>query len=226
MSHSAHPFSLRLGIIRDWRSRWFDRRNYRRLLKGDILIREWLIKRLRGSYIGEITMERSPALFHVIIKTARPGLVIGRGGEGIEKLRKAILRHIAKIGIGGAAPGQLKISVEEIQAPDTHAAIVAYMIAEELEKRMHFRRVIKKSIDKVIAAKGVRGVRVTLSGRLGGAEMSRHESLMKGQIPLQTLRADVDFARERAHLPYGDIGIKVWVYRGEIFPENQGAKRP
>lgn len=216
MTHSAHPLSLRLGIIRDWRSRWFERRNYRKLIKTDILIREWLAKRLRGSYVGEMIMERSPAVFHVIIKTSRPGLVIGRGGEGIEKLRKDILRQVAKID-AGAVSGQLKISVEEIQAPDTNAAIVAYRIAEELEKRMHFRRIMKKSIDKIIAAKGVRGVKVALFGRLGGAEMSRHESLMKGQIPLQTLRADIDFARERAHLPYGDIGIKVWIYRGEVF---------
>lgn len=216
MSHSAHPFSLRLGIIRDWRSRWFERRNYRKLIKIDILIREWLIGRLRGSYVGEVIIERSPAFVHIIVKTSRPGLVIGRGGEGIEKLRKDVLKQFAKIE-AGVISGQLKISVEEIQAPDTNAAIVAYMIAEELEKRMPFRRIMKKTIDKVIAAKGVRGVKVALFGRLGGAEMSRDESLMKGQIPLQTLRADIDFARERAHLPYGDIGIKVWIYRGEIF---------
>ena len=215
MSHSVHPYSFRLGIIRDWKSRWFERRNYRAFLKSDVLVREWLAKRLRGAYVAEVAIERSPAVLHLIIKTSRPGLVIGRGGEGIEKLRKDILKMFKKIGTPES--GQLKISVEEVQSPDSHAAIVAYMIAEELEKRLPFRRVMKKTIDKVIANRDVRGIKIGLFGRLGGAEMSRDESLMKGRIPLQTLRADVDFARERAHLPYGDIGIKVWIYRGEVF---------
>lgn len=179
------------------------------------MIREWLAKRLRGSYVAEVSIERSPALLHINIRTARPGLIIGRGGEGIEKLRKDILKTLKKIGAN--EKGQLKISVEEVRLPDTHAAIVAYAIAEELEKRLPFRRIMKKAIDRVMASRGVYGIKVALLGRLGGAEMSRHESLMKGQIPLQTLRADIDFARERAHLPYGDIGIKVWIYRGEVF---------
>lgn len=215
MSHNVHPYSFRIGILRGWKSRWFDIKTYHALLKCDTLLREWIGRRFRGSYIGAIEIERSPSLMHVIIKTSRPGLLIGKKGEGIERLKKESLRKMRRWNI--PLPPELKISVEEIQSPGTNAAIVAQMIAEDLQKRLPFRRVIKKTIDKVMANKEVKGIKVRFAGRLDGSEMARREWLMKGRIPLQTLRADVDFARERAHLPYGDIGIKVWIYKGEIF---------
>jgi len=215
MGHSVHPYSFRIGILRDWKSRWFKNRVYRQFLKSDILIREWLEGRLRGMYIANIEIERGQNEMNLILKTSRPGLLIGRGGEGIEKLRKEISGKAEKLNLN--LPKNFKISVQEIKSPETHSKIVAQMIAEDLEKRMNFRRVLNQSLEKVMANRDVKGVKVALSGRLDGAEMARYEWLKRGQVPLTTLRADIDFARERAHLPYGDIGIKVWIYKGEIF---------
>ncbi|PIR69761.1 MAG: 30S ribosomal protein S3 [Candidatus Niyogibacteria bacterium CG10_big_fil_rev_8_21_14_0_10_46_36] len=218
MSHNVHPYSFRLGIIRDWKSRWFDKKEYHRFLKGDVLMREWLTKRLRGSYVADIGIERSPTLLHFIISTSRPGMLIGKKGEGIDTLRKDIIRHMQRTKL--TIPQEVKISIEELRSPESNSAIVSQMIAEDLERRLPFRRVMKKTLDKVITNRDVEGIKVKLSGRLGGAEMSRVEWLMRGRVPLQTLRADIDFARERAHLPYGDIGIKVWIYRGEKFAKD------
>lgn len=215
MSKTVHPFSFRLGIIRNWKSRWFNLRKYRHFLKIDTIIREALEKKLHDMYVESIEIERTPALFHIIIKTSRPGLVIGRKGEGAEKLKKDIkkLFHKFKLEI----PQEIKLTIEEVRFPETHAKIVAQMIAESLEKRINFRRVIKQHLEKVMANKEVKGVKISLSGRLGGAEMSRYEWLKKGRIPLQTLRSDIDFARWKARLPYGYIGVKVWIYKGEKF---------
>jgi small subunit ribosomal protein S3 len=142
-------------------------------------------------------------------------MLIGRQGEGATKLKNDINRFLKKI--QHKAPREIRLDIEEVRQPETHAAIVGQMIAEGLEKRLMFRRVMKQTLDKVMANKEVKGVRITLSGRLGGADMSRTENMKLGQIPLQTFRADIDFAKEKAHLPYGDIGIKVWVYKGEVF---------
>ncbi|MBI5134337.1 MAG: 30S ribosomal protein S3 [Candidatus Taylorbacteria bacterium] len=218
MSHTVHPYSHRLGIIRDWKSRWFaGKGKYQDYLKSDILLREFLTKKFRGMYVADIEIERNEKAIRIIIKTSRPGVIIGRQGEGAQMLRADILAFIQKHG-GKLQKGQdLKLDIEEIRNPESNAAIVAYMIAESLEKRLPFRRVMKQTIEKVMANRDVKGVRVFLGGRLGGAEMARVEDMKKGQIPLQTLRADIDFAREKAHMTYGDIGIKVWIYKGEIF---------
>lgn len=217
MSKKAHPYGFRLGIIKDWKSRWFNLRQYRHLLRTDVLLREWLEKRLRGMYVESIEIERPSGVLTIIIKTSRPGLLIGRKGEGSEKLREEIKKQIAKI--EGAPPKELKLNIEEVRPAESHAKIVAHMVAENLEKRLPFKRVMKQALEKVMASKDVQGAKIMLSGRLGGAEMSRREYVKRGRLPLQTLRADIDFARERAHLPYGDIGIKVWIYRGEQLPE-------
>jgi len=214
MSKTVHPYAFRLGIIRDWKSRWFNLKKYRHFLKADVLLREWLEKKMRGMYVESIEIERSPNTLNVIIKTSRPGLVIGRKGEGSDKLKAEIRKMLQKIGAN--IPRDLKLTIEEVRFPEIRAKIVSQMVAENLEKRFPFRRVMKQMIEKVMANREVKGVKISLSGRLGGAEMSRREWLRKGRIPLQTLRSDVDFAKERAHLPYGDIGIKVWIYRGEI----------
>lgn len=216
MSHIVHPFSHRLGITRDWKSRWFGvSGTYQIFLRGDVLLREYLEKRLRGYYVSDIEMERNEKVFRIIIKTSRPGMIIGRSGEGMQTLRNDVMKMIVRLKI--EKPTELKIDVEEVRSPESDARIVAQMIAETLEKRMPFRRVMKQTIEKVIANRDVKGARIVLSGRLGGAEMSRREEVKRGGIPLQTFRADISFARERAHLPYGDLGIKVWIYRGEIF---------
>ncbi|MBP9701958.1 MAG: 30S ribosomal protein S3 [Candidatus Pacebacteria bacterium] len=220
MSHSVHPFSHRLGIIRDWKSRWFaSNKQYRDYFKADILIREFLVKDLRTFYVGGIHIERSQKALRIIIQTSRPGMIIGRSGDGITKLREKILKLLARHNISLAGQ-ELKLEIEEIKTPEANAAIVAMMVAEALEKRLPFRRVLKQTIEKVSASKDVKGVKIKLGGRLGGAEMARVEDLKRGRIPLQTMRADIDFAREKAHMSYGDIGIKVWIYRGDIFAKD------
>lgn len=219
MTHRVHPYSFRLGEIRDWKSRWFNLRNYRVNLKTDVLIRDYLQKRLAKMYISKIEIERSPALLGIIIFSSRPGLIIGRAGSGAAILKNQIEKFMAKFNL--PKPGELRLTIEEIKNPETDAAIVAKMVAENLEKRMSFRRVLKQTIAKVSAHREVKGVKIALSGRLDGSEMSRREWLMAGRIPLQTIRADIDFSRQRASLPYGAIGIKVWIYKGEVFAENK-----
>lgn len=216
MSHTVHPYAHRLGILRDWKSRWFGTRGkYQQFLKTDVLLREYLEKRLRGHYIDSIEMERGENLYRVIIKTSRPGMVIGRQGEGSTRLKNDIIKEMRRI--KAPMPKELRIDIEEVRTPDAQAAIVAQSIADQLEKRMPFKRIMKGTVEKVLANKDVKGVKITLSGRLGGAEMSRVETLKRGRLPLQTLRADIDFIRYEAHMTYGNIGIKVWIYKGDIF---------
>jgi len=217
MSHSVHPFSHRLGIIRDWRSRWFGvHKKYRDFFKVDTLLREFLYKYMRNMYVADIEIERSEKAIRLIIKSSRPGLIVGRGGEGTEKLRKEITKFLVRNKLNNPNI-ELKIDIEEVKSPESNARIVGLMVRDALEKRMPFRRVLKQMVEKVMANKDTKGVRIRIGGRLNGADMARTEELKLGQIPLQTLRADIDFARERAKIPQGDLGIKVWIYRGEIF---------
>ncbi len=223
MSHSVHPYAHRLGIIRDWKSRWFGvNAEYRKFLKADLTIREFLKREMRGLYVSGVEIERGPKTLRIIIKSSRPGMIIGRSGDGVTKIRDKIVRLMDKKGLK-VANQELKIDIEEVKNPEANAMIVAQMVAEGLEKRLPFRRVIKQTIEKITANREVLGAKIKLSGRLGGAEMARQEDLKKGRIPLQTFRADIDFAREKAHMTYGDIGIKVWIYRGEVF--NKVAKK-
>ena len=186
MTHVVHPYAQRLGILRDWKSRWFgSREQYKEYLKSDVLVREYLEKKLRKFYISSIEMERSEKLLRIIIKTSRAGMVIGRSGEGAQKLKDDILKFFKKHKLSN--PKELKIDIEEVRYPETDAAIVGMMMAEGLEKRLQFKRVLKMTVDKVMANRDVQGVRISLSGRLGGAEMARTEQLKKGRIPLQTL---------------------------------------
>lgn len=228
MTHIVHPFAHRLGIIRDWKSRWFagDKKLFRENIKVDETIRRFLTKRLRGTYVSSIEIERSANELRVIISTARPGLVIGRSGENATKLRSELTDVVRKTSAQALPAGkQVKIDIVEVRQPETDAAVVAYMVAEGLEKRMPFRRVLKQTVEKVGAVREVEGVRIAISGRLGGAEMSRKEEIKKGRIPLQTFRADIDFAHEQAYLPYGVIGIKVWIYRGNVYQDKKAPVR-
>ena len=219
MSHTVHPYAHRLGILRGWKSRWFSvGKSYKANLKADVMLREHLEKKLRGQYIASIEMERGEKTFRLILKTSRPGMIIGRSGEGAVKLKADIIKFVKKNKL--TMPQDFKLDIEEIKNPEGNAAIVAQMVAESLEKRMPFRRVMKQMIEKVMASREVKGVKIYLGGRLGGAEMARTEELKKGRIPLQTLRADIEFAREKAHMTYGDIGIKVWIYKGDIFEKD------
>lgn len=235
MTHTVHPYAHRLGIIRDWKSRWFSKtpKEYRENVMTDAVIRRFLKKRLRGMYVTSVEIERDEKAIRVLIKTSRPGLIIGRGGEGSQKLTKEIEKVVAqmptakgvKTGSLKGARKSVKLDIEEVRSPESQSAVVAYMVAEGLEKRQTFRRVLKQTVEKVMANRDVQGVRIAVSGRLGGAEMSRQEEIMRGRVPLQTLRADIDFAREVAYLPYGVIGVKVWIYRGEIFADDKKSGR-
>lgn len=223
MTHTVHPYAHRLGILRDWKSRWFgnDREQYRAFLKADVLMREYLVKKLRGLFVASIEIERNGGSTKVIIKTSRPGMLIGRQGEGTVKIKADLVKMMNKKKLSSK---NLKIEIEEVRYPDTNAAIIAQAIAEGLERRMPFRRVMKQTMEKVMANRSVKGARFSIGGRLGGAEMARTEQIKKGMIPLQTFRADIDYHRERANLPYGVIGIKVWIYKGEVFEDKKKSR--
>lgn len=221
MTHVAHPYIQRIGVNRDWRSRWFaaDKKKFREYLRVDAAIRKLLEKKLKGMSIDTIEIERDEKALRILIKTSRPGLVIGRSGEGATNLKKDIDMLLRTLKL--TEKPEIKIDIEEVRSPESSATIVGQMVVEGLEKRFPFRRVMKQTVEKVMANRDVEGVRIILSGRLGGADMARKEEIKKGRVPLQTLRADIDFARVKAILPYGTIGIKVWIYRGEVFADRR-----
>jgi small subunit ribosomal protein S3 len=221
MSKVVHPYAHRLVTLRDWKSRWFADKKYKNLLESDVIIREYLAKKLRGFYVSRIEIERNAKTTKVMIFTSRPGMIIGRSGEGATKLKADLGKLLAKKGI--VAVEDFKLDIVEVTNPDADAAIVACSIAEGLEKRLPYRRVIKQAVEKIMSARGVKGARIYVGGRLAGSEIARSEQIKRGSIPLQTFRADVDFAREKAHMSYGDIGIKVWIYRGEVFNDTKKA---
>jgi small subunit ribosomal protein S3 len=204
MSHTVHPYSHRLGIIRDWKSRWFGTKDsYKDFLRGDLVIRQFLEKKLHGQFVSLIEIERNEKVLRIIIETSL-------------KLKNEIVAVLTKRGLYNGK-SEVRLDIKEIKSPESNAMIVAQMMAEGLEKRMPYRRVAKQIVEKCMANRDVKGVKITVGGRLGGASIARMETRKLGRIPLQTFRADVDFARYEARLPYGKIGIKVWIYRGEIF---------
>jgi len=212
MGHKVNPKGLRIGITTNWRSRWFGGKDYAKNLKEDIEIRRFVMKRWKSAAIADVEIKRSAGTLKLIIKTSRPGVLIGRGGTGIEDINKLVKKEFfdgKKIG--------LKIEAQEIKQFEENASLVSQQIAEQLEKRMPFRRILKSTIEQVMKSKNVKGVKLEMSGRLGGADMSRREWLSKGSIPLHTLRADVDFSRATAHTTYGTTGVKVWIYKGKVF---------
>lgn len=214
MSQVAHPYGYRLVTLRDWKSRWFASKpaKFRELLRADVLLREYLEKRLAGYYISDIQFERGRKSTRLIIETSRPGMVIGRSGEGAQKLRADVMKFMHKNQI--SMPQDFKIDVVEVDNPDASAMIIAHNIAEALKRRLPHRRVTKQAIEKVMAVKGVKGCRIVVSGLVGGsASMSRTEQVKRGPVPLQFIRADIDYAALPV-LGYG-IGIKVWVYWGD-----------
>jgi len=216
MSKSVHPYAHRLVILRDWKSRWFGiGKIYRNNLREDTLIRQYLEDKLKELYVSVIEIERSQKYTRIIIKTSRPGMIIGRSGEGAKKLKDDLLQMMVKFKI--VIPEELKIDVIEVLSPDSDAKLVSYMVAEGLKRRLPFRKVIKQAIEKIMAVRGVKGARIVVSGRLGGTEIARKEGIKRGSIPLQTMRADIDFTRQKVVLPYGTIGIKIWIYKGEVF---------
>ena len=214
MGQKINPVGLRVGIIRGWDSRWYQQKNYASWLHQDLKIREYVMKTHRQAGITRVEIERANKV-HVIINTAKPGLVIGRKGTGIEELKKSLMRFV---------PGkQINISVQEVKQHDLEATLVAENIADALMKRVTFRRAMKQATQRVMKA-GAKGIRVQVSGRLGGAEIARSERAFLGKVPLHTLRADIDYAIREANTTYGTIGVKVWIYRGDILPQRNKAK--
>ena len=220
MGNKIHPTNFRLGIIFNWKSRWLSKKFYREYLEEDLRIREFLGKLYNRSGLGEVEIERSGDSITVIVNTAKPGLIIGRGGTGLTDLKKkieTIIKRLREKARYGGGKWGLKLTVNEIKNSETEAKIVAQNIASDLERRIPFRRTIKSALERMMAQKGVLGARIALAGRLDGSEMARREWLSKGKVPLQTIRANINYAQDEALTVYGKIGVKVWIYKGEIF---------
>lgn len=219
MAQKINPNSLRLGITRNWQNRWFLKRGLNYLLEEDFIIRREVLKRVLKAGIASLEIERVGNVCKIYIKAARPGLIIGRGGKGIEDLKKAVetlvidFRRRKKI----KELPELNLNIEELKRTEISGQVMAQNIAFDLERRLRFRRVLKQYIDAVMQNKGVKGVKIHLAGRLDGAEIARKKWLAKGRMPLTNLRADIDYGEATAFTTYGTVGIKVWVYKGEIF---------
>ncbi|MHC9539408.1 MAG: 30S ribosomal protein S3 [Vulcanimicrobiota bacterium] len=207
MGQKIHPIGLRLKITRGWDSRWFQDKKYTEWLHEDYKIRKFITKYLKNAGVSKIEIERADRV-DVIINTAKPGLVIGKKGSGIEELRRRLNNLIKR---------PVKVTVLEIKTPELDAALVADNIVEQLEKRVAFRRAMKQAVGRTMKA-GAKGIKVQCSGRLAGAEIARSERTFEGKVPLHTLRADIDYSIKEAFTTYGQIGVKVWIYRGDILP--------
>ncbi len=221
MGHNVHPKAHRLTILYPWDSRWYGRHGkpYTALLKEEVSVRKYLTKKLREAGLDSISIARNANEVTVSALVAKPGVIIGRGGAGIEDLKKELqTKYFAK-------GSKVKVQIFEVKQPSLSSAIVAEQIVDDTKKRMAFRRVMKSAIERVMKA-GAEGVKCTMSGRLNGAEIARSETLAQGKIPLQTLRADIDYANTEAHTMYGKIGIKVWINRGLVFGGKQDKFAP
>jgi small subunit ribosomal protein S3 len=222
MGHKVNPKAYRLGITEDWESRYFVRKGLPSFLREDVLVRDLIRERLGRVGIEAIEIERSGDALNIKIRASRPGLIIGRGGAGIEDLRKLLIAKIASLRkTQGSIPQKftLNLTVEEVRRPEMSAAVVAENIAIEIEKRTPFRRAMKQALSRVMQSKGVEGCKIMVSGRLDGAEISRTEWVYGGKIPLVTIRSDIDYAEDRAYCTYGVVGVKVWIYKGEKLPK-------
>ncbi|MFD0961949.1 30S ribosomal protein S3 [Paenibacillus chungangensis] len=214
MGQKVNPVGLRVGIIRDWESKWYAGKDFGDLLLEDVKIREYLKNKLKDAAVSHIEIERAANRVNVTIQTAKPGMVIGRGGSEVENLRT----ELGKITNGK----KVHINISEIKQADLDAILVAESIAQQLERRVSFRRALKQAIQRTMRA-GAKGIKTQVGGRLGGAEIARSEGYSEGTVPLHTLRADIDYGTAEAHTTYGRIGVKVWIYRGEVLPTKKKA---
>ena len=214
MGQKVNPHGLRVGIIKDWDSKWYAEKDFADNLVEDHAIRTFLKKRLYSSGVSRIEIERASDRVKIVIYTAKPGVVIGRGGSEIEKVKAELTKYTDK---------KLVVDIKEIKRPDKEAQLVAENIAAQLENRISFRRAMKSSMARTMKA-GALGVKTSVSGRLGGADMARTEFYSEGTIPLQTLRADIDYGFAEADTTFGKIGVKVWIYKGEVLPTKEGRK--
>ena len=210
MGQKTNPIGFRLGVIKSWESRWFSEKDYAKLLQEDITIRKFLIKKLSSAGISKVVIERPAKLAKITIHTSRPGVIIGKKGSDIEKLKK---------NIGNITEGDVSINILEIKKPELDSQLVADNIAQQLERRVAFRRAMKRAVQSAMRL-GALGIRVNCSGRLGGAEIARTEWYREGRVPLHTLRADIDYGVSRANTTYGICGVKVWIFKGEKFDKD------
>jgi small subunit ribosomal protein S3 len=208
VGQKVNPVGLRIGVIRDWESKWFAGKDYSTLLHEDIKIREYITKRLKDASVSKVEIERAANRVNITIHTAKPGMVIGKGGTEVEALRKALNQLTGK---------RVHINILEIKKADLDAKLVAENIARQLENRISFRRAQKQTIQRAMRA-GAQGIKTQVSGRLGGADIARAEHYSEGTVPLHTLRADIDYGTAEADTTYGKLGVKVWIYRGEVLP--------
>lgn len=210
MGQKIHPHGFRIGIIYDWESKWFADRDYTERLHDDLSLRRFILEKLPDASISRIEIDRNANLVTVTIHTAKPGIVIGRGGAKVEEL-KADLEQFTN--------GRIRVNIQEIRTPELDAYLVARSVADQLERRVAFRRAVKQGVQRSMQ-RGAQGVRISIAGRLGGAEMSRRETETAGRVPRHTLRADIDYGLAEAHTTFGRIGVKAWIYRGDILPED------
>tara|TARA_B100000579_G_C22711978_1_gene795034 strand:- start:219 stop:908 length:690 start_codon:yes stop_codon:yes gene_type:complete len=210
MGQKTNPIGLRLGIIKPWESMWFSEREYSRLLQEDINLRKFLLKKLASAGISKIVIERPAKLAKITVHTSRPGVIIGKKGSDIEKLKKSISKIVS---------GDISINIVEIKKPELDSQLVADNIAQQLERRIAFRRAMKRAVQSAMRL-GAKGIRVNCSGRLGGAEIARTEWYREGRVPLHTLRAEIDYGVSRANTTYGICGVKVWIFKGEKFDKD------
>ncbi|OMP67942.1 30S ribosomal protein S3 [Domibacillus epiphyticus] len=208
MGQKVHPHGLRVGIIRDWDSKWYAEKDYADLLHEDLKVRGYIEERLKDASLSRVEIERAANRVNITIHTAKPGMVIGKGGSEVEALRKALNELTAK---------RVHINIVEVKRADLDAKLVAENIARQLENRVSFRRAQKQAIQRTIRS-GAKGIKTQVSGRLGGADIARAEHYSEGTVPLHTLRADIDYAHVEADTTYGKLGVKVWIYRGEVLP--------
>jgi len=208
VGQKVSPVGLRIGVIRDWESKWYADKDFATLLHEDLKIRKFVKGRLKDAAVSTIEIERAANRVNVTIHTAKPGMVIGKGGAEVEILRKSLTDLTGK---------RVHININEVKRPDLDATLVAENIARQLENRISFRRAQKQSITRTLRA-GAKGIKTLVSGRLGGADIARSEGYSEGTVPLHTLRADIDYGTAEAHTTYGRIGVKVWIYRGEVLP--------
>jgi small subunit ribosomal protein S3 len=216
MGHKVHPYGFRLGVSRTWTAKWYADKDYTDLLKEDISIRQLVINRLANASVSGVEIERGINHVTVTIHTAKPGIVIGKGGANVETLRQQV---------GALTKRKVKLEVKEIRQPELDAALVAANISQQLARRIAFKKAMKQAIQRTMKA-GAKGVKIAVAGRLGGSEMARREWDKEGRIPLGTLRADISYAQVHALTTYGRIGVKVWIYRGEVPPERSRQTAP
>lgn len=208
MGRKVHPYGFRMGVTRDWQAKWFSEREYAELVHEDLRMRKVVLDRLPDAGISGIVIDRNANQLTLTVQTAKPGIVIGRGGANVELLRAAL---------EAATDRRVRLNIEEIRVPETDAYLVARSVADQLERRVAFRRAMKQSVQRTMQ-RGAEGCKIKIGGRLGGAEMSRSEYELQGRVPLHTLRADIDFGQAEARTTFGVVGVKCWIYKGEIAP--------